>query len=110
MTIEFELLARLAPGCGTACTAGNNTVVLFNVDGDLYALEGWCLRCGTCLAEGRLEGRIVACRGCDWRYDVISGSVVGISALRLQTFSARVFDGRVIVTAIAPARIPGHPL
>jgi nitrite reductase/ring-hydroxylating ferredoxin subunit len=95
--IEAAHLDRLAPGKGAAVTTGNNTVAFFKIDGVIYAIEGWCLRCGACLAEGTLEGWIVACRGCDWRYEVTTGSVVGIQALRLHTFDVKVDGGQIIV-------------
>jgi len=95
--IEAAHLDRLAPGKGSAVTIGNNTVALFNIDGAIYAIEAWCLRCGACLAEGCLQGWIVACRGCDWRYDVTTGAVVGIPALRLYTLHAKVVDGQIFI-------------
>jgi nitrite reductase/ring-hydroxylating ferredoxin subunit len=88
---------RLAPGKGTTVTIGSSTVALFKVDDVFYTIEAWCLRCGACLTEGSLEDRILACRGCDWRYDVATGSVLGIPALRLHTFQTRVVGGQVII-------------
>jgi nitrite reductase/ring-hydroxylating ferredoxin subunit len=95
--IETPFMDRFARGKGAAVRAGNNTVALFKIDAAIYAIEAWCLRCGTSLAEGCLEGWIVACSGCDWRYDVTNGSVVGIAALRLHTFDAEVVGGQIIV-------------
>ena len=97
--IEAGHLDRLAPGKGAAVTTGNNTVALFKVDGAIYAIEAWCLRCGACLAEGNLEGLTVACRGCDWRFDVTTGAVAGVPALRLQTFDVKIVGDEIIVTS-----------
>ncbi len=90
-------LDRLAPGKGAALTIGSNTVAVFKVDGVIYATEAWCLRCGTSLAKGCVESRIVTCGGCDWRYDITTGSVAGIAALRLRTFDVRVVGGQIVV-------------
>jgi nitrite reductase/ring-hydroxylating ferredoxin subunit len=98
--IGAPLMDRLAAGKGAAVTVGNNTIALFKSDAVIYAIEAWCLRCGTPLAEGCLEGRVVACCGCDWRYDVTTGSVVGIAALRLRTFDIKVGGGQIIVADI----------
>jgi nitrite reductase/ring-hydroxylating ferredoxin subunit len=95
--IEVAHVGRLASEKGAIVTTGNNTVALFKIDGVIYAVEAWCLRCGTCLTEGSLEGLVVACRGCDWRYEVTTGSVVGMPALRLYTFKAQVVAGQVII-------------
>jgi nitrite reductase/ring-hydroxylating ferredoxin subunit len=95
--IEAADLDRVAPGRGATVTIRNNTVAMFKTDSVIYAIEAWCLRCGACLAEGSLEGSIIACRGCDWRYDVTTGSVVGIRALRLNTFNVEVVGGKIII-------------
>ena len=96
-SIEPGHLDRLAPGRGVAVTIGNNTVALFKVDGVFHAIEAWCVHCGTCLAEGRVEGAIVSCDGCNWRYDVTTGSVIGIPALRLHAFDVEVVGGQLII-------------
>ncbi len=81
--IETGQLDHVAPGKGATAAAGSNTIALFRTGGVVRAVEAWCLRCGACLAEGTLAGRIVACRGCDWRYDLDSGAVLALPALRL---------------------------
>ena len=95
--IEAGRLERLVPGEGMIVTSGSNTVALFRSDGAIYAVEAWCLRCGSCLAHGTLAGSIVACGGCEWCYEIITGSVVGVPALRLHTFGVEVVDGQIIV-------------
>jgi nitrite reductase/ring-hydroxylating ferredoxin subunit len=44
-----------------------------------------------------LDGCILACGGCDWRYDVRTGSVIGIPALRLTIFDAKADDGKICI-------------
>jgi nitrite reductase/ring-hydroxylating ferredoxin subunit len=90
-------LDRFDLGKGTVVTIGDNTLALFKVDRLVYATEAWCLRCGAILAEGGLQDGIVACGGCDWRYDVMTGSVVGIPALRLSTFEVQIVGEQVVV-------------
>jgi nitrite reductase/ring-hydroxylating ferredoxin subunit len=95
--IEVGRLDRLDPEKGIAVTIGNDTLALFKVDRVIYATEAWCLRCGASLAEGYLQGGIVACSGCDWLYDVTTGSVVRIPALRLNTFEVQVVGDQIVV-------------
>lgn len=95
--IETAHLDRLALGKGATLTIASSTIAIFKVDGVIYATEAWCLRCGTGLAEGSVESRIVTCSGCNWRYDVTTGSVIGIAALRLRTFDVRVVGRQIIV-------------
>ena len=95
--VDFEYLEALAPGKGTSVAVGNNTAAVFKVDDAIRAIEAWCVRCGADLAEGSLQGKILACRGCDWRYDVTVGCVVGIPALRLVIFDVKVVGGQIII-------------
>ena len=95
--IEVAYLDGLAPGKGASVAIGSNTAAVFKVDDAIRAIEASCLRCGADLAEGTLQGKIVACRGCDWRYDVTVGCVVGIPALRLVIFDVKVVGGQVII-------------
>ena len=99
-SIEPGHLDRLAPGKGVAVTIGNNTVALFKVDGVIHAIEAWCVHCGTSLAEGVVEGTIVSCDGCNWRYDVTTGAVIGIPALRLHAFNVKVVGGQLIIANV----------
>lgn len=88
----------LASGHGAAVVvAGSHEVALFRIDNAVYAMEAWCLRCGAGLADGSLTGPVLACPRCDWRYDLTTGSVLGLPALRLHTFDARVIDGQIVV-------------
>jgi nitrite reductase/ring-hydroxylating ferredoxin subunit len=94
---EGELLDRLAVRNGIAVTIGDNTVAVFKIEGAIRAIEAACLRCGASLADGTLDGLIVACGGCDWRYDVSTGAVVGVRVLRLRTFRVDVVGGKVVL-------------
>ncbi|HWS12919.1 MAG TPA: Rieske 2Fe-2S domain-containing protein [Rhodocyclaceae bacterium] len=69
-------------------TAGG-PIALFDVAGVVHAIEDGCLRCGSSLATGAVEGTMVVCRTCGWRYDLASGGVVGLPALRLSTYAVR---------------------
>ncbi len=94
---EVRKLDDFAAGKAMLATSGRSTLALYNVDGVLHATEAWCLRCGTLLSDGRLDGCIVACAGCCWRYDVKTGSVIGIPALRLGTFCTKVEVSKIFV-------------
>jgi len=57
--------------------AGNRTVAVANVDGDLQAFDDTCTHQGCSLSEGELDGTIVECPCHGGRYDVMTGEVVG---------------------------------
>ena len=90
-------LDGLAPGAAVAAAIDGSALALFNVGGSIYAIDDFCIRCGGSLAAGTLSGTLVACSGCDWEYDVITGSVNGIPALRIDRFEVRIAGPDVLV-------------
>jgi nitrite reductase/ring-hydroxylating ferredoxin subunit len=95
--VKIARLDEIAPGTATAVTIADATIALFNRDGSLTALEDACVRCGRSLATGTFEKNTVRCSGCDWCYDVTSGCVNGVPALRTETFKVDVVDGDVVL-------------
>lgn len=81
--------ASPAPALPLRVEGASGAIALFDVGGEVHAIEDGCLRCGATLMTGALDGAIVTCRACGWRYDVSSGCVIGLPALRLATFPVR---------------------
>jgi 3-phenylpropionate/trans-cinnamate dioxygenase ferredoxin subunit len=99
--VETAHLDQVAGGRGTVVTVGDCAVALFNVDGRMFAVEDTCVRCGSSLASGTLHGDEVTCPGCDWRYDVTTGCVMGVPALCIDTFKVEIVDSTVMVATTA---------
>ena len=57
------------------------------------------------VANGTLRGATVACAGCGWEYDVRTGAVRGVPALRIDTFEVTVVES-VVMLAVEPAWPP----
>jgi nitrite reductase/ring-hydroxylating ferredoxin subunit len=82
-------------------------LALFSVNGSVFAIEDACLRCGSSLAAGRLEKATVTCSQCGWRYDLVSGRVLGVPMLCTERYEARIVDGRVMIAPLpTPAKRP----
>jgi len=103
---EVARLDQIKSGTATVVSVAASAVALFNVEGRLFAVDDCCVRCGSSLASGTLQGVAVACPGCNWQYDVTNGCVQGIAALCIDTFEVKIEDSRVMV-ATAPACHPG---
>ena len=95
--LDVTAADRIAPGTALVVGFAVHAVVVFNVAGRLFALDDACLRCGASLAGGRIEKMLVACPRCDWRYELASGCVEGVPALRIDTFEVHVANGRVVL-------------
>ena len=103
--VRIARLDQLAPGRGVAVAVAGDAIALFRVDGQTFAIDDACARCGSSLANGTLRGMTVACAGCGWEYDLRSGAVSGVPALRIDTFDVIVVDSDVML-AVEPAWPP----
>jgi 3-phenylpropionate/trans-cinnamate dioxygenase ferredoxin subunit len=96
-------LSDLGPGTAKLVEAGGRQVAVFNVDGDLYALDDYCSHEEGSLSEGELIGCEGEPSGCEIecpihgaRYDLRTGKVTQDPAvLPVDTFAVRVSDGDI---------------
>jgi nitrite reductase/ring-hydroxylating ferredoxin subunit len=103
MVEPFLHVARLSDfpaGTGLAVRLDERPIALFHVDGEVFALDDACARCGESLASGALEDRDVECAGCGWRYNVVTGAARGVPNLRLDTFAVQT-NGAIVSIANA---------
>jgi nitrite reductase/ring-hydroxylating ferredoxin subunit len=95
-------------GTGIAVTIEGMALAVFNVNGRIYAIEDTCVRCGSPLATGQLAATVIQCSGCDWRYDITTGCVAGMSALRIDSFDVRIVSLRHIMIATTAKAMPSR--
>ncbi|MBI4178592.1 Rieske 2Fe-2S domain-containing protein [bacterium] len=50
------------------------SIALYNVDGQIYAMNGVCPHAGGPLGEGSMEGSVVTCPWHGWSFDVKTGA------------------------------------
>lgn len=83
---DLPTRAPLPAGARLLVETAYGSIAIFGVGGNVHAIEDGCLRCGNSLVTGPLEGTSVTCRVCGWGYDVTSGCVVGVPALRVASY------------------------
>jgi nitrite reductase (NADH) small subunit len=98
-------LSALPPGSATSVEAGGRVIAVFNLDGELVAVNGGCLHRGGPLAEGLVRDGVVTCPWHWWRYDLRTGERLGAPWLRLDRYPVRVEEDRVLVE-VPPSRHP----
>nr|WP_238213764.1 Rieske (2Fe-2S) protein [Caballeronia novacaledonica] len=59
------------------------SVVLFNVEGVIHAIDNSCPHNGASLANGRVDGHVLQCPAHGLRFDLVSGCVVGAPGMCL---------------------------
>ncbi len=75
-------LSDCPPGSLLDIEAGQESLVLANVDGDLYALENRCSHQDYPLSDGELDGERLECLYHCARFDVCTGRAVGLPAIK----------------------------
>jgi nitrite reductase/ring-hydroxylating ferredoxin subunit len=78
---------------------GARFVAVFDVDGDVVAVDNVCSHVGNPLDDGLVEGGCVTCPWHGWRYDLRTGEHVTVFGRRhgLRTYPVRVEGDRVLI-------------
>ena len=95
--VDIALVEQFEPGSATCAAVAGSNVAVFNVDGHLFATDDACIRCGSSLAKGKLQGRLVTCKRCRWQYDVVTGCVTALPAMRIDRFDVKIVDAHVVL-------------
>jgi 3-phenylpropionate/trans-cinnamate dioxygenase ferredoxin component len=98
---EFVVAVRSAvrPGEARGFEFGGREIVLCDVDGEIYALEGTCTHQDLPLDGGEVEDGVLTCEWHGARFDVCSGRAESLPAVRaLRQYATRIDgDGRILV-------------
>lgn len=88
--------SELLPGEFQVAWDGDTAIAVFNVDGELYALEDVCTHDGGELAGGPMEGFEIECPRHGARFDLRTGEALCAPAyLPTAKFPVKVEDGAV---------------
>jgi len=71
--IRVASLNDCPPGQTLEVVAADRIVALFNVEGQVYAMDGICPHQGGPLGKGHLQGCVLTCPWHGWQYDVRNG-------------------------------------
>ena len=78
--------------------AGQESIVLANIDGDLYALENRCSHQDLPLSDGELDGDRLECLYHGARFDVCTGKAVGLPAIKpVETYAVELRGQEIYV-------------
>lgn len=71
--VRLASLSELPVGAGKIVAAHGKVIALFNVGGDIRAVENTCPHRGGPLGEGVVSGTVVTCPWHGWEFDVCTG-------------------------------------
>src|SRR6516162_9868281 len=97
--VKVGTLPELAAGTCKPVEANGKTIALFNVDGNIYALDNTCLHRGGPLGEGTLNGDVVTCPWHLWEYNVRTGEKLNSPGVKVATYAVEV-QGNDIKVAV----------
>ncbi|WP_299412285.1 nitrite reductase small subunit NirD [uncultured Sulfitobacter sp.] len=95
-------------GARVVKTAGGCVAVFRTAQDEVYALNNSCPHKGGPLSEGIVHGASVTCPLHNWVFSLESGEAQGADSGRVETYPARVENGRIlldrsVIAAQAPA-------
>ena len=97
--VKVATLAELQPGSGKPVEVDGKAIALFNVGGEVFAIDNTCLHQGGPLGEGILEGEVVTCPWHMWEYNVRTGEIVANPEIKVATYPVQV-EGTDIKVAV----------
>lgn len=95
-------IGDLPPGSSRQVDLDGRAVALFNLDGEIIALDGRCRHRGGRLGDGLVRDGIVACPLHWWRYEIRSGQLVGAPRVRIDRYPVAISNGHVWVDLPPP--------
>ncbi|GBD10377.1 Benzene 1,2-dioxygenase system ferredoxin subunit [bacterium HR23] len=88
----------IPPGTARVVQAGGRSLAVCNVDGQFFAVQNLCTHDGGPLGEGVLFGYAIECPRHGARFDVRTGAVLALPAVRpIQTFKTRIQGDKIEV-------------
>ncbi|MCW8275127.1 Rieske 2Fe-2S domain-containing protein [Pseudomonas sp. PCH199] len=82
------------------------SIALFNVEGDLFAIDDSCPHQGASLCGGRLDGRVIQCCAHGLRFDLASGYLLNSNTLKVVNYPVEVFDGHAFIVIVPEESAP----
>jgi NAD(P)H-dependent nitrite reductase small subunit len=86
----------LPPGSATMVAVGDFDIAVFNVDGEIFAIDDVCPHFAGSLHEGTVTGETVSCPQHGWCFNLRDGTMTN-GRRSIDTFDVRVDDGQVTV-------------
>jgi len=83
--VDFVTVAateEVPPGTRIVVEVGDHYIAVFNVDHSLYAIEDLCTHDDGPLAEGELVGTVIECPRHGAKFDITSGKVLSMPAIK----------------------------
>jgi nitrite reductase (NADH) small subunit len=95
--VKMAKLSELTPGSAKEVEYDGRIYAIFNIDGQISAIDGICPHQGGPLAEGEVNGTIVTCPWHGWQFDVRTGQSTLGSRIRQPVYEVKLEGDDVLV-------------
>lgn len=95
-----------APGQRALFEFDDKSLALFNVEGQLYAIDDSCPHQGASLCGGKLEGRVIQCCAHGLRFNLASGYLLNSTQLKVANYPVEVVDGQAYIVNVPEESAP----
>ena len=86
----------LPPGERLYLELDDNPIVIFNVDGEFFAIDDVCTHDNGPLGDGELNGHHITCPRHGAQFDIRTGKVLSLPAVKdVNTYPIRVVEGKL---------------
>lgn len=85
------------PGARTYVSDQGASIALFNVDGNLYAIDDSCPHSGGSLSGGKLEGLTLQCPAHGLKFDIATGCMRGGGRMQVRRYTVSLVDGTALI-------------
>jgi nitrite reductase/ring-hydroxylating ferredoxin subunit len=97
--VRLATLDELPPGGAKEVEFEGRVFALFNVNGQISAIDGICPHQGGPLADGALEGTTVTCPWHGWQFDVRTGKTPLSPKIKQAIYEVKI-EGRDVLVAV----------
>lgn len=108
MTRRIPLPAGKYPQAGGRALfeCEDKSLALFNVDGQLFAVDDSCPHQGASLCGGRLEGYVIQCCAHGLRFDLRSGYLLNSSQVKVTNYPVEIIDDQAFIVIASEESAP----
>lgn len=76
---------------------GEQSIILFNIENQLYAINDRCPHQGASLYGAKLDGCTIKCAAHGLRFNLANGFMLSSDLLKLETYPLEQIDGNVYI-------------
>src|SRR5262245_44792038 len=98
--VRVAAVADVPPGKMLALRVEREDVVLYNVEGAIYASRDFCPHAGFQLSKSAFRGKYVRCSLHAWEFDVTNGEYTGNPRIHMKCFPVKVVGDEIWISLL----------